>query len=214
MSYDLTIRADRDYSRSTEVGRLMAFIARLPHLRPNGARRFVLDDPPSRWMNIDLEFIGPDREYDEELTERGPETNCVRLHIPYAFLGDRPERDYFPTAWAIAKFLGWRLYDQQSGEDVPDGAIPKGDAAVFYEEILRALGLDEAVPAPPPLKKPSKSKTKPVKSKTKPVKSKAKPVKSKAKPVKSKAKPSKSKAKPARSKTKPARSTRRKSSER
>jgi hypothetical protein len=50
-------------------------------------------------------------------------TNCIRLHIPYAFLGKRPERDYFPTCFAIADHLGWSVYDEQSGEDIPRDAI-------------------------------------------------------------------------------------------
>ncbi len=142
MSYDLTIKPDDEFSRSAEVGRVMTFIGQLPSVRSNGARGFVLDDPPSRWMEIDLEYIGPDGEFDDELSESGPKTNCVRLHIPYAYLGDTPERDYFPTALAIAKFLGWRLYDEQSGEDIHEGAIPKRQWTVFCNQVRRALGED------------------------------------------------------------------------
>ena len=140
MSFDLTIKPDNDYSRSAEVDRVKTFIAQLPHLRPSGARGFVLDDRPARWMEIDLEFIGPDREFGEARSGSGPETNCARLHIPYAYLGDAPERDYFPTALAIARFLGWRLYDEQSGEDIRAGAIPKREWAAFYKQVRRALG--------------------------------------------------------------------------
>ena len=55
------------------------------------------------------------------------EVNCVRFHIPYDQLGDEPERDYFPTAWAIARFLGWRLFDQQLGEYIVEGTTPAPD---------------------------------------------------------------------------------------
>jgi hypothetical protein len=140
MSFDLTIKPDDAFSRTVPIGRVMAFVAQLPNVRPNGSRGFVLDDPPSRWMEIDLEFIGPEGEFDEAMTKEGPDTNCVRLHIPYAYLGDKPEQDYFPTAFAIAKFLGWRLYDEQSGEDVQEGAIPNRQWAAFYKQVRLALG--------------------------------------------------------------------------
>jgi hypothetical protein len=140
MSFDLTIKPDDGFSRSAPVGQVIGFTSRLPHVRANGSRGFVLDDPPSRWMEIDLEFIGPDGEFDEAQTESGPDTNCVRLHIPYAYLGDNPGRDYFPTALAIAKFLGWRLNDEQTGEDILEGAIPRRQWAAFYEQVRQALG--------------------------------------------------------------------------
>jgi hypothetical protein len=140
MSYDLTIKPDDEFSRAAAVGRVLAFAAQLPHLRPNGARGFVLDDPPSRWMEIDLEFIGSDGEFDAALTNTGPDTNCINLHIPYAYLGEQPERDYFPTALALARFLGWRLYDEQSGEDIKEGAIPRRQWTAFYRQVMQALG--------------------------------------------------------------------------
>ena len=123
MSFDLTVKADDNYSVSTDLHRLGEFLAQLPHVRANGQRGFVLDDPPSRWMEIDLEVVSPEGDYDEELSENSLEVNCIRLHIPYGRLGKKPERDYFPTAWAIAKFLAWRLYDEQSGEEVPGGSV-------------------------------------------------------------------------------------------
>jgi hypothetical protein len=140
MSFDLTIEPDDEFSRSAEVGRVKAFVAQLPYIRPNGGRGFVLDDPPSRWMEIDMELIGPDGEFDEALSETEPDTNCVRLHIPYAYLGDNPERDYFPTALAVARFLGWRLYDEQSGEDIRAGALPRREWSEFSKQVRRALG--------------------------------------------------------------------------
>jgi hypothetical protein len=33
-------------------------------------------------------------------------TNHIDLHIPYQFLGETPESDYFPTALAITEFVG------------------------------------------------------------------------------------------------------------
>jgi hypothetical protein len=82
MSYDLSIRPDEQYSRRSAKQPLMKFLATLPKLRPNGNRGFVLDDPPKRWMEIDLEVVSEDGDNIEEPDQEYPEINCLRLHIP------------------------------------------------------------------------------------------------------------------------------------
>ena len=112
MSYDLTIRANESYSAFAECKPLAKFMRRLPKIKPNGERAYVLDDPPRRHMEIDLELVddGGDILDDEAYTE----FNCVRLHIPQEFLSASFQRDYFPTALAIAQRLGWQLFDDQT----------------------------------------------------------------------------------------------------
>jgi hypothetical protein len=85
MSYDLSVRADENYSKSTAKQPLIEFMATLPNLRVNGLRGFVLDDPPKRWMEIDLEVVSGDGDNIEEPDQEYPELNCLRLHIPYGF---------------------------------------------------------------------------------------------------------------------------------
>jgi hypothetical protein len=123
MSYDLTIRPDEKFSRSVPREPLSAFISQLPSITRAARPQFVLEEKPKRWMEISLETVDADGNIIEEEGGTYDTANCIRLHIPYAFLGTRPERDYFPTAFSIADHLGWSLYDEQSGEDIPRDAI-------------------------------------------------------------------------------------------
>ena len=59
---------------------------------------------------------------------------------PYAFFGELPEKDYLPTAWAIALFLGWRLYDPQRGEDLGARDLFPEDAEAVSRFARQALG--------------------------------------------------------------------------
>lgn len=142
MSFDLTAQADDDRSQFAPRDALAAFVATLPHVRRLKPDLFTLDDPPARWMNISLE-VWDEEEGSTSATDAGlAEVNCVRFHIPYDQLGDEPERDYFPTAWAVAQFLGWRLYDEQTGEYIAEGNIPKRERGAFAKQVRRALGLE------------------------------------------------------------------------
>ncbi|MCE9589248.1 MAG: hypothetical protein K8S99_01850 [Planctomycetes bacterium] len=123
MSYDLTIRPDEKFSRSVPREPLEAFIALLPFIAAVDRSLFVLEEKPNRRMEISLEVVDADGNWIEEVSETSDTINCIRLHVPYAFLGKRPERDYFPTAFLIADHLGWSLYDEQSGEDIPRDAV-------------------------------------------------------------------------------------------
>ena len=123
MSYDITIAADTGYSRSTPVDTVRDVIARLPGIRPNGSRGFALDIEGRLWMEIDLEAVTKDGDILDE-NDYSPTVNCVRMSIPYPMLGDRPERDYFPTALSISDGLGWVAIDDQTGEPIPGGGDP------------------------------------------------------------------------------------------
>ncbi len=141
MSFDLSVRADDECSRSAEAGPLSAFIATLPHVRPLRPDQFALDDPPERWMNICLSVTDPAGGFTEPSQLGRSDVNCVWLFIPYDQLGEEPEQDYFPTAWAIAQFLGWRLYDQQLGKYVAEDDIPVRERGLFAQQVKQALGL-------------------------------------------------------------------------
>ena len=116
MSYDLTIRANASFSAFAPCQPLAKFMRRLPYIKPNGDRSYMLDDPPRRRMEIDLELV--DEEGDILDDEAYTEFNCVRLHIPEQFLAATFQRDYFPTALAIAERLGWQLLDDQTERPV------------------------------------------------------------------------------------------------
>ncbi len=78
------------------------------------------------WMEIDLEDVTEDGDIREDGASGS--VNCVRLHIPYAMLGGAPERDYFPTAFAIGQYLGWAVIDEQTGESLAASAARGQDA--------------------------------------------------------------------------------------
>jgi hypothetical protein len=216
MSYDLTIRADHDYSRSTPLAALAEFLDQLPHLRRNGPSGFILEAPPARWMNISLELADPQGDSVAVHEAGADQVNCIRLHIPYANLGQEAERDYFPLAFDITQFVGWQLHDAQTGEYITPPAPPDPTRGDFAREAMDTL-IEQPAPAPiveapaqkPVVKSAAKPKKKPAAAK--PKKATAKVAKPKAarkpaakaavkqkKTVKAKAKPAaKVKAKPA-----------------
>ena len=117
MSYDITIAADDKFSRSIPVKSLQKFISSLADIQPNGDRGFVLSKGKSLWMEIDLESVSEEGDILDDC-ETCPTVNCVRLHIPYSFLGDPPNKNYFAIARAIAKHSGWPAIDEQTGESL------------------------------------------------------------------------------------------------
>src|SRR6266436_2217741 len=127
MSFDFTIKPDETYSRTTPKATLDSFVEQLPGIKPNGSRGFVLDERPKRWMEINLEVVSEEGDNIEDDGKTYDDINCVRLHIPYTCLGDAIERDYLPTAFAIADHIGWTLYDDESGGPVSKDALAPRD---------------------------------------------------------------------------------------
>jgi hypothetical protein len=110
MSYDIRIAADRMRSKTLPLRQTLSSLAELPGVRANGSRCLVFEDGERLRMEIDLEFL------DDEGTalEDSDSINSIALHIPYAHLGDAPERDYFPLARSIAQEVGWVATDAQT----------------------------------------------------------------------------------------------------
>jgi hypothetical protein len=130
MSYDLTIKSDGTYSRSTSRAAIESFIKQLPGIKPNGKHGFALDDRPKRWMEIDLEVVNEEGDNAESSKQVSADINCIRLHIAHKFLGDDIERDYFPTAFAIAEHIGWTLYDDHDDEPVLKAEVTETESYV------------------------------------------------------------------------------------
>jgi hypothetical protein len=122
MSFDLTVKQDSRYSRSTAKDALESFLAGLPGVRRNGTSGFVLNPTPDVWMEIYCEAADRNGDSTEAVLQNHDRVNCVRLHIPYRFLKPEAlEQDYLPVAFAITKHLGWELYDEQ--DDHPDTPV-------------------------------------------------------------------------------------------
>lgn len=118
MSYDLTIRPDARFSQFKSLAHLAAFLGQQPNVKPNGNRGFVLEDA-NRWMEIDLETVSEEGDNIEDESTDLATFNCIRAHIPYSYLGEQPEHDYFPLLRSIAQQVGWQLYDEQSDGELP-----------------------------------------------------------------------------------------------
>jgi hypothetical protein len=113
----MTIRSDESFSRSAERQPLVEYLRTLPGVLPNGDSGFTLDDRPRRWMEIDLEVVNEEGDSIEVSINEHPDINCIRLHIPYAYLKSSSLNEgYLPLALKIADHLKWELYDEQSGE--------------------------------------------------------------------------------------------------
>lgn len=126
MSYDLDVRSDDAFSEFTSFAALADFIGELDNVFPNGERCFAMRDALGAWMEIDLEVVDAEGDNIEEPSQEYPDINVVSLHIPYSVIGEGGAAvreivaaDYLPTARAIAKHLGWKLFDNQLDEYVP-----------------------------------------------------------------------------------------------
>jgi hypothetical protein len=120
MSYDLEIRSDDDRSQVIPHAKAAKVIRPLAGVTPNGRRGFLYKDAGKKQhMQIDPQFIA------EGESKNVPEINCIRLHIPYAFMHDNnDDLLYFDLAERIAKGIGWSVYDAQLGE-YSDGSSSK-----------------------------------------------------------------------------------------
>ncbi len=126
MSYDLSIHADDTFSQFTSASDLRSFIGRLENVQPNGDWGFAFGDSKSAWMEIDLEVVSEEGDFLEDALREDTGINCIRLHIPYGFLGDDWQQTYLPAALAIANHLGWPVWDEQTGERITE-IRPQGE---------------------------------------------------------------------------------------
>jgi hypothetical protein len=118
--FELTVRIDERFTRTVARAEVEAVISRIPGVRSTGAGKFVFDSPTSRWMDITVET----READEFFGKALPasdQVNCVHLHIPASVRGSQKDKAYFELGLAIARDLGWVIYDDT------DSGFPLGD---------------------------------------------------------------------------------------
>jgi hypothetical protein len=147
MTFDLTIRSSRAYSRSVPLEPLSRFIASLPHVKTVRPELLVFEVPPDRHMEISLETATRDGDSDAPSEAGGWRVNCIRLHIPYAFMGDPAERDYYRLAEMLTTLLGWMLYDQQTGRYVRLYPCAYSRQKTFDRLVLGASGKSDTVSA-------------------------------------------------------------------
>jgi hypothetical protein len=119
MSFDMTIRFDRRYSKSVGLEPRSKYIATLPNIRTVRTSLLVYEVLPDLHMEISLETASPDGESEAPVEAGQWRVNCIRLHTPYDFMEDnRAVLDYYLLAQMLMTLLGWKLYDQQKGKYV------------------------------------------------------------------------------------------------
>ena len=126
MSYDLTVQYDEDFSESARLGEVMDWLLAQPGVSFYGTDYFVLDLPEKTlWMGMDVAVSdGEGRE---------AEFDCIEAHIPYGFLGEQPERDYFPLLFGLAERLGWQVFDAQEGAAI----LPQSEGTETERRVRR-----------------------------------------------------------------------------
>jgi hypothetical protein len=138
MSYDITIRHDEAYSATTPRRTLDAFLEGVPEVDAAGPGYLCGDANGPVHFEIDLEMVTPVG----DLVEDAPsdEVNCVRIHIPYAFL-DASADTAIDVALGLAEHLGWEALDEQTGEPPARGAAPAPPRAPAEPEWIGPWGL-------------------------------------------------------------------------
>ena len=123
MSYDFRLQANSNYSVSHDIESTVAYLLDQANVKSNGKRGFVLDDPPSRWMEIYLETVSDEGDSIEDGNIVNNTFNCVNLCIPYGFLENQPVDSYYPLIKSLAQHLRWEAINLQT--DLNLNHIPK-----------------------------------------------------------------------------------------
>src|SRR5262249_46575523 len=129
-------------SRSRSI-RYVPFSLQLPNVKLNGDRDLVLCEGDQLWMEIDLEATTGEGDIRDD-TDESTTVNCVRLHIPYGYLGGPSRHKYFETALAIAQHLQWPAIDEQTGSALlaePPGIQLGRGAAITIGISTTLIGL-------------------------------------------------------------------------
>lgn len=138
MSYDITIRHDEAYSATMPRHALDAFLGEAPGVEAGGPGYICGDADGPVYFEIDLEMVTPEGDFIEDAPPE--EVNCVRIHIPYAFL-DASAGRAIDVALGLAGHLGWEALDEQTGGPLERGALPAPASAPAEPEWIGPWGL-------------------------------------------------------------------------
>jgi hypothetical protein len=121
MSYDIDIRSNDSYSEYVDKSSVTSFVLGLQGFYLTEDQIYYKNSLLNLYIDIDLESVdnlGELIHLDSSEAKDKHETNinCVRLHIPYAYMyGDERDQRYFDISCEIANYLGWQAYDYQQG---------------------------------------------------------------------------------------------------
>ena len=147
MSFDMTIRSNRACSKSVALKPLSTFLGSLPNVKTVRPALLVFEIRPDRHMEISLETASPEGGSEAPSEASAWRVNCIRLHIPYSFLGkpgSRAENDYYNLAYKITTLLRWKLYDEQKGKYLRIFPCAYSGQEDFDRLVLGPAGASEA----------------------------------------------------------------------
>ena len=110
MSYDLCAQKDKMYFGAVSREETSRFVSGIPNVVTNGPQGFIMQRGAALWMEIDLESVSREGDVVDD-DNPSPTINCIRFHIPYAYVSQLDE--CCASALRIADHLGWELYDLQ-----------------------------------------------------------------------------------------------------
>jgi len=115
MSYDITIKSDDNFAESTDKKSLASLLQNSFQMTKTGtAFRFGSAAGPV-YFEVDAYLVTPEGDWQTDGESTG--VNRIDLHVPGAFF-EASHRQAVEIAGAIAKGLGWKAYDEQTGEEI------------------------------------------------------------------------------------------------
>ena len=119
MSYDLCVRSDDRFTDTVDRAPLSAFLSGIPGVDRDTDSHFVLEEGSGGFrVEIDIELVSSEGDF---LEGAPPDRiNCIRVHVTSggADVGEDISDSYRGVCSQIAAHVGWRIFDEQSGEYV------------------------------------------------------------------------------------------------
>lgn len=114
MSYDLKIVPSGNTMFSVGSEEVSTFLLQMPNIVMNGPNHFLFqDEANTQYFELDLELVAANG--DSIAVGEQQDINCIRIHIPYAYL-ERTLEATVETCKQIAAHLRWTAFDEQTEE--------------------------------------------------------------------------------------------------
>ena len=115
MSYDITIKSGDTFARSIDKKSLASLLQNSFQMTKVGSAFCFGNATGPVYVEVDAYFVTPEGDWQADGESTG--VNRIDLHIPFAFF-EASHRAAVEMAGVIAKGLGWKAYDEQTGEEV------------------------------------------------------------------------------------------------
>ena len=113
MSYDITIKADDDYSKSADIVKIDLLLSSIAGMNKREQGYHFGDPSDGVYFEIDAYQVNREGNLVEHRLATG--VNRVDIHIPAAFF-DATQQKAAEVSCTIAANLGWKVFDEQTGE--------------------------------------------------------------------------------------------------